>query len=765
MISNLSSSFTKWRSKDGKSHNSSSVSDRSTFSTMSYVSFTSQDDGAMDDSNSVDLEHQTEMALPSYTWDPENEATPKVIRKRKAEEEAVPFSASKRKAILQGMPQMSALGGTPYTPQSRKPPVRGQTDFQNTPSIKFSNNSGVVFSATPRVRKPRRPDASPTPNKRHTAIKSGCFSPKSSKNGVRKSVKGFIRRLSGNRETSQAESLEEGGQEGDADLDDLSRSSQTKKSLFRRLKKTPSSPARLVTSLTIEHPSLNATDTNSVTLQDDEMEMSYAGPNLSVQSEIVGGASRQRRHAVAADCSLNPASLRRGRPNTLTTGLPSPVKRRSIDTSSLKHGHSPFVSPEKSDNPSALDTSPILGVGALGTVGHVSDDDDEEDMFERRSLERQSSKSSVTSEVGFHTSTDSDHDRAFLHESLLAVDEPHTSNEDEEDVLKDGTGKGENRPNTEEETELKYQKSIGSLDSGIDGSSLSKTESLHSVLSADSGLGSRETSTCHLAQSSDLSNLGSGHLKTKLASQPQSEAVDNGRLQEDIKEVAARKASPLRFACSTSRRRPGASPVRIPSIFVKADAEIQKYRDKKASPHLLAMSTNKRTVHLPISTNLVRTVQLDGVRMKLALDENQGEHEVPQTPECPRKMTQETAGHTPQCTRLASSLQAVEIPDDSPAEDIKNPLHQSNSINISHKPPPGSTASSATPIIKPMLGSSHLASRRPKSVKPGSRANYSPVKPVKRLQVSSPHSPLTVSHSQGESASKISNFRRKHTVV
>ena len=90
-MNNLSSSFTKWR-KDNKGHNASSISDRST---MSYLSF----DKSSMVSDPADLTHMT---LPPGIGDeflnPDMfiEATPKMIRKRKAEDEAVPFSASKK---------------------------------------------------------------------------------------------------------------------------------------------------------------------------------------------------------------------------------------------------------------------------------------------------------------------------------------------------------------------------------------------------------------------------------------------------------------------------------------------------------------------------------------------------------------------------------------------------------------------------------------------------------------------------------------------
>ena len=59
-----------------------------------------------------------------------------------------------RQAILQSMPQMSALGGTPFTPATVKRGARPQ-DFFDTPSIKFSQGENAIFAATPRMKMDR----------------------------------------------------------------------------------------------------------------------------------------------------------------------------------------------------------------------------------------------------------------------------------------------------------------------------------------------------------------------------------------------------------------------------------------------------------------------------------------------------------------------------------------------------------------------------------------------------------------------------------
>lgn len=82
LVSNLSSSFSKWR-RESKGHNSSSVSDKS-----SMLSIMSVD---MPDASCVsEMSPEGEMTIPA------DYQTPKVMRKRKASAEMIPFSASKK---------------------------------------------------------------------------------------------------------------------------------------------------------------------------------------------------------------------------------------------------------------------------------------------------------------------------------------------------------------------------------------------------------------------------------------------------------------------------------------------------------------------------------------------------------------------------------------------------------------------------------------------------------------------------------------------
>ena len=80
-VSNLSNSFSKLR-RDSKGHNQSAISDKSSMSILSVA--------ALADKSTADIDGAYEY---DFTGDG---ATPKVIRKRKADEEMVPFSATKK---------------------------------------------------------------------------------------------------------------------------------------------------------------------------------------------------------------------------------------------------------------------------------------------------------------------------------------------------------------------------------------------------------------------------------------------------------------------------------------------------------------------------------------------------------------------------------------------------------------------------------------------------------------------------------------------
>lgn len=186
----------------------------------------------------------------------------------------------------------------------------------------------------------------------------------------------------------------------------------------------------------------------------------------------------------------------------------------------------------------------------------------------------------------------------------------------------------------------------------------------------------------------------------------ESDNKDTESIEQIRKEIAERKASPLRFPMSVSRKRAGVSPVRIPSIFAKADKE---YRNRTAicsSPSsnryqhrietALKMSPGIKKPFLPLSTKLVKAESVEEVKSRL--DSN--------------------AGHTPSRLIRDSSLHSCEIADSN-----------SNSSNGGME-----VQTPSTPKIKSNL----LPARTGLSVKESLSSTRSPLKPIKRLQGMTP---------------------------
>lgn len=90
LVTSFSSSFSRWRNKDKQSQNSSLMSDRSA---LSYISF-EKSSVVMGDQNAAEGDLDETIEALDIRLCPT--ITPCLIRKRKAEEEFVPFSAKKR---------------------------------------------------------------------------------------------------------------------------------------------------------------------------------------------------------------------------------------------------------------------------------------------------------------------------------------------------------------------------------------------------------------------------------------------------------------------------------------------------------------------------------------------------------------------------------------------------------------------------------------------------------------------------------------------
>ena len=204
-----------------------------------------------------------------------------------------------------------------------------------------------------------------------------------------------------------------------------------------------------------------------------------------------------------------------------------------------------------------------------------------------------------------------------------------------------------------------------------------------------------------------------------------------------LTESSERYWSPLRFPSSPLRRpRRGNSPVRIPTIFAKADLEASKFRDlAKSALRAGASPKHRRQPSLPISTALLRTHAVESARYRLSVADSNNGVKLASS----RADTQ--AGHTP----LRVSRSATDHASDE--HSLRVPLRMNNSMNmdecmsVASKLLTSDELASATPRIKPPLlagGSQRLLTSS--LVTP--RRCRSPAKPVKRLQGScSPASP------------------------
>ena len=562
--------------------------------------------------------------------------------------------------------------------------------------------------------------------------------------------------------------------------------------------------------------------------------------------------ARTRRHSHDGNRSVgnNRSGLRRGKPNTLRSGLPSPAKRRSLDTSNMP------ISVHQDMVLSTVDTSPIQKLDPMihhdenspmihldyGSDDDDDDDDDEtssslseddEDEHENR-MHRQLSVTSVMSVA------ESDHDRAFIHESILAdmtniSDEPYSEQKNCDGALAVGSREVPTKATTEASADInekatsdEFKKPIGlpvsstsakygdkndvsslseasdssvctviyngkpitstprkepmkavlvvlgqsrsdstlsrmdSIDSGIgsEDGKLSKSCSLQSIGSLDSGMSfGKESSnpSClekphtvplqrmlslqrgpgaepnlqitshmhHMLSRAGIVSESEGKPGAKLNEsaciQDEMDSLSPEELKESMEEINERHENPLRFTNSQSRRR-GVSPIRIPTIFAKADQEAQKFRNLAKTA---VCSSPKRKPNLPIGTGLVNAVSVQNARTKHMSGSKQSPSEFDSSKQStpPSDNICASAGHTPMYP-LGVNI-SLKVKD---TENIENKVAVS------------------TPKIKPMLMTSDVTKRLLAVVPPSNnetpvrRTARSPIKPVKRLQ-GSPKSP------------------------
>ena len=608
-----------------------------------------------------------------------------------------------------------------------------------------------------------------------------------------------------------------------------------KKTFFKRHRKTPSSPARLVTHMAAELQrekiamASRGSSASNVKHSDHELDGSFSntelvsrlGSDLQLESPgdndktpVIGG--KMHRSNLSLDSTAT--SLRRGKPNTVKTGLPLEYsKRRSLDIDSFPPGDDKEID----SIANTLDTSPILKEhqGSLfrDSPREIDVDTAATPISDDAHLIRQSSTSSIMSRQLSKTSLtsinplDSGLDQAFINESVLA-DMTHVGEAcdksplNETDVVDtevdmdarysvkyscvevtvDPSDVGIHSDNTNSKinnkVDLLSQNSIDSLDSAV-GSEVSpadmyKSTSLHSLQSCDSGLSIQGgngdihqklniksdsslvsarlkqqanshnqkinmRASCDLNKMINVSSESAPKMMNESILDLQSAAKVSSTLPQfdnDKEEIEKRRESPHRFCNSPIRRVPN-SPVRIPTIFARADQEAVHYREiARVALGGTTRTASIRRPKLPISTNLVRCDSVQRCKKSLRMPE----YDV-HTPDGSAPPTG-SAGHTPARTNQRHGMKVIEF--NSPgltSQSMNDTMHRhtlcdSNVVNTSVL-----DVIPSTPRIKPQLLASDksnllLSKSATLAVTVDTGRYRTPVKPVKRLQ-NSPHSP------------------------
>ncbi|GFO32300.1 rho GTPase-activating protein 11a [Plakobranchus ocellatus] len=126
-----------------------------------------------------------------------SDATPYIMRKRRASGDAVPFASSKKQAILGNLPTRSALASTPFTPSSTL--KRDQNQRKIAPSQDHRLNATTPIMGTKASRKKLNLFTSPASNKkmkRQTSVSGRLESPPTKPD----KGKNIFRRKSGGRD-------------------------------------------------------------------------------------------------------------------------------------------------------------------------------------------------------------------------------------------------------------------------------------------------------------------------------------------------------------------------------------------------------------------------------------------------------------------------------------------------------------------------------------------------------------------------------------
>ncbi|XP_060077126.1 uncharacterized protein LOC132556708 [Ylistrum balloti] len=454
LVSTIAQSITKWRkSTDGKAGNMSQASNMSQTSAYSNMSHASM---AHDQSTVA----QAPTCLPT---DAECMATPVVMRKRKASGETLPFSAHKKKAILQNLPNQATLANTPFTPASgvkrmdiNEMKRRGTL---NTPNIAFSSKEQLAFSATPcqagKNTRKRLNLFSPGNNRKGKKLPSGSNISLSAANKKGK-CKGLFRRLSGGkgdkqlpkcprstqarqvgerlaiaREVNKQDCTDHSNQTDISQPSDTTNGQSPIRAIVNQSVLSPTLPEQSVLSVTEE-------DTNSLNegFIDEDGDMSTMSANVScvensdllprscLSDSAVNDMSRhesinehhQRSLSSNPDHQLQRrGTLRRGRPNSLKAGLLQGEKdnvmklRRSFGLDKSEIGEPvPLYIPDTSAYVNMIE----LGDSSEGSQSQPDKQDNSMDILEVMSDQKTSN--SITDENPVSSSSDTEATASYM---------------------------------------------------------------------------------------------------------------------------------------------------------------------------------------------------------------------------------------------------------------------------------------------------------------------------------------------------------------
>ena len=241
------------------------------------------------------------------------------------------------------------------------------------------------------------------------------------------------------------------------------------------------------------------------------------------------------------------------------------------------------------------------------------------------------------------------------------------------------------------------------------------------------------------------------------------------------RELADKRASPLRFTNSVTRNR-GCSPVRIPTIFAKADSEAQKYKQmvtksllrSPAKPAATAAAgcgsagggatssaSQRGKPILPISTNLLRTDSVESAKKRLNGGPSAEERAGTGAGDTPVRPPSSSLHHTDLhsinineslletieqcCTPTSERLKRSELEFSREVAALRDSTNMAaDSSAVPHTPQIKSTLLNNQDFTSRLLAKG-LCTPKGVAETPG-RKYRSPVKPVKRLQ-GSPRSP------------------------